>query len=616
VEVKAGLLELVNAALLLDKRAAATDLQRGVETLRAATAARHAKVLAVEQLNLGAFDGAREIGALDLEQYNTAAGEVDHEVTRLVPIFEAVVTLPSLTGDGTVADCPVCGTVQALDSQRVQHLREVLARSSNLRSESQSAIKKVSDLKGALDRAARDARRLAPNALQWSEDEQAANRLAARKIAGAGDALDGILFLAGNLAVKAESVAHNAEAAFTELSGIESDVRALRPVHVGAGEALDTLHFALLAARADLTSSITMYQTQLAALKVMVRAELDRVSGTTGWAQVIELAAAPELVLEGMLDHYARSAASKRLERAANEIDAGVQKVLDNRFASMGDEIGKWWETIRPDEGVQFHGIARRGTGRRYLDMKSRLKRDDLGPGIVRDAVSVLSDSQLNALGLSAFLARCVLGSAPLIVLDDPIPGSDSEHRYTFAAGTIRELLDTGRQVIVSTFDTDLSRQLHNLYQDRNIAEYNAALIDVVKGTTITSSTDRFDQLMLAAKDQMNSAVEENRNIAGSYLRRAAERLSKSIIVAGRHASGDASASIADYDGRNLDKLHPDVVQYAVKSNEPGLWRALARELNDAAHDAPTAPSRQTLKQCHGDLTALRKSHPEAASAS
>lgn len=616
LEVETGLLELVNAALILDKHAAASDLSQGVAALRSAMAARHAKVLAVEQLDLGALDSAWEVRSLDLSAYSASAGAVDREVTRLVPIFEAVLGLPSLPVGDAGVDCPVCGTSRALDSHRVQHLREALARSSSLRSESQAALKEVSGLKAVLDQTARDARRLAPRALQWSEEERRSNRLAAHKIADAEAALDHILSLAGELATQATNVAGNAKSASEELASIESEVRALRPVSADAGKALETLRLGLLASRAALTSSMAVYQTHLTELKTMVRAELDQASGTTGWAQVIELAEAPETVLAGILDFYARSAASKRLGRAAQQIDAGVQKVLDDRFAAMSDEISKWWESIRPDEAVRFHGMARRGTGRRYLDLKAHLELDDRAPGAVRDAVSVFSDSQLNALGLAAFLARCTLGSAPLIVLDDPIPGSDSEHRYTFAAGTIQGLLDAGLQVIVTTFDTHLGRQLHSLYQDRNIAEYSAALIDAAKGTAITSSADRFDQLMTWAKDQMNSAVEENRNMAGVYLRRAAERLSKAIIVAGRRSKGDTSASLADYDGRNLDKLHPDVAQYAKQANEAGLWRALARELNDAAHDAPTAPSRQSLKQCHGSLTVLRKLHPETASVS
>ena len=113
VDVEAGLLELVNAALALDKHAAVTDLNHGVTALRTAVAARHAKVLAVEQLDLGTFDGARALGSLNLEAYNAAAAAVDHEVARLVPLFEAVLALPSLPAGDAAADCPVCGILKS-----------------------------------------------------------------------------------------------------------------------------------------------------------------------------------------------------------------------------------------------------------------------------------------------------------------------------------------------------------------------------------------------------------------------------------------------------------------------------------------------------------------------
>ena len=258
---------------------------------------------------------------------------------------------------------------------------------------------KVSDLKAVFDQTARNAHSLAPYALQWSEEEKKSNRLAAQKIGSAEAALDDLLSLARKLVAKAQTVADTAESASNELAGIESDVRALRPVSAGAGKALETLHLELVAASTALTSSISVYETQLAALKVMVRAELDHTSGTTGWAQVIELAEAPEVVLVGLLEFYARSAARRRLERAARKINVGVQKILDDRFAAMSDEIGKWWETIRPDEPVRFHGVARRGTGRRYLDLKGRLEMDDRAPGVVRDAVQRLLGQPTQRLG-------------------------------------------------------------------------------------------------------------------------------------------------------------------------------------------------------------------------
>jgi ABC-type thiamine transport system ATPase subunit len=50
---------------------------------------------------------------------------------------------------------------------------------------------------------------------------------------------------------------------------------------------------------------------------------------------------------------------------------------------------------------------------------------------------------------LSTFLARCRIENAPIIVLDDPVPASDPEHRYTFADQTVSALL----QLLVTTHD-------------------------------------------------------------------------------------------------------------------------------------------------------------------
>jgi len=84
------------------------------------------------------------------------------------------------------------------------------------------------------------------------------------------------------------------------------------------------------------------------------------------------------------------------------------------------------------------------------------------------------------------------------------------------------------------------------------------------------------EPLMLAARDQMNSTVEENRNLAGSKMRRAAERLAKQINVAARRAAGEAAADISQYEGHNLDTLHPLVTAYAAQANEPGVARSVA----------------------------------------
>jgi hypothetical protein len=92
----------------------------------------------------------------------------------------------------------------------------------------------------------------------------------------------------------------------------------------------------------------------------------------------------------------------------------------------MGEEVGRWWDLLRPDELTVFDSITRKGTGRRYLDVTAALAPQAAAAGVVRNALAVFSNSQLNALGLSAFLARCTLLSTPIVLLDDPVPGSVS----------------------------------------------------------------------------------------------------------------------------------------------------------------------------------------------
>ncbi|ORB72693.1 ABC transporter ATP-binding protein, partial [Mycobacterium timonense] len=60
-------------------------------------------------------------------------------------------------------------------------------------------------------------------------------------------------------------------------------------------------------------------------------------------------------------------------------------------------------------------------------------------------------------MGLSIFLARTELLGAPVVVLDDPIPGSDADHRLTFVQNTLGQLLNADTQVIMTTFDSKLA---------------------------------------------------------------------------------------------------------------------------------------------------------------
>jgi hypothetical protein len=75
----------------------------------------------------------------------------------------------------------------------------------------------------------------------------------------------------------------------------------------------------------------------------------------------------------------------------------------------MSGEIGSRWNSLRPDEPARFASARRRGTGKRFVSFNAHLYGADGAQAVERDAVGVFTDSQLNALSLAAFLARCRL---------------------------------------------------------------------------------------------------------------------------------------------------------------------------------------------------------------
>jgi hypothetical protein len=194
-------------------------------------------------------------------------------------------------------------------------------------------------------------------------------------------------------------------------------------------------------------------------------------------------------------------------------------------------------------------------------------------------------------------------------VLDDPVPGSDREHRSTFASDVVAALLDGTQQVLVATNDSELARHLHTSHQHLGVDEFEATLVDPCTGTQLLRTGDDFERLMLDASSQMHSPLPVNRRAAGNGLRIAAERLAKHVVVAGRRRGGDVGAAVSDYDNKNLRDLRDLAGQHVVKPNEPGQWQILARVLNDADHDTLDPPAPIALKNCHSTLRQLKRQH-------
>ena len=181
----------------------------------------------------------------------------------------------------------------------------------------------------------------------------------------------------------------------------------------------------------------------------ILRHELDTLAGTEDISVLIEFTE-QRLNVERKLEIEKILAGLKSLRKSVDQFVA--TKVLQAITGEMTSEVMDWYEQIRTtgDPDVHFDGfdIDRTKTGElkaRRVSIKARSYGKDL-----TSAVSSLSESKLNALGLCVSVASNLKGESPFdfLIIDDPIQSWDAEHETQFI-GVVRKLVERGKQVVL-----------------------------------------------------------------------------------------------------------------------------------------------------------------------
>lgn len=88
-------------------------------------------------------------------------------------------------------------------------------------------------------------------------------------------------------------------------------------------------------------------------------------------------------------------------------------------------------------------------------------------------ALSVFTESQINLLGMAAFLTKCNIEQQAIYVMDDPLQSMDEVHLEAFAEAFVKSILDSNKQLILSTHSQAVSDKIKLKYQfDSNLTEY------------------------------------------------------------------------------------------------------------------------------------------------
>ncbi|HKG94735.1 MAG TPA: hypothetical protein VKA84_22670, partial [Gemmatimonadaceae bacterium] len=180
----------------------------------------------------------------------------------------------------------------------------------------------------------------------------------------------------------------------------------------------------------------------------------------------------PDAVAADLAWERAKEAARDALQGAREALVSARQEMVESRRAELSAGMTKVWRAMRADTATAFSRLsipAPRGRGFPIeIEVKAALSGGDTGGvdpdeprGVARaevDALRVFSESQVNALGVAAFVTRARMLGQRVLVFDDPAQSMDEPRIAAFAEGLLGELLADGMQVIVLTHDEALAR--------------------------------------------------------------------------------------------------------------------------------------------------------------
>jgi hypothetical protein len=533
----------------------------------------------------------------ECREYVEAAAGVDREVEQLRIVYDAVLKVPAYEHLEDDIRCPVCddGT---LTPARLNALREEVAAGTMLRERQSAARRELQALVIQLRSVNDGATRLAPRASLLEDEKLAETEASAAAVIGEAIALSGGRDGAREIAVTSDTLLDTASEA---LKATDAAIEQLGALAVFDLEALVAALGSVGDACQASEAARDRYLATVGPLLSRIADAVNKEVGTSTWDALARLSESPGRVVAELHRREATVRAKRDFAHAHAAIEQAKLAVFRKKFASMSDEILNWWNLLRPDEPVVFERAEPRAGGRRFVDLKAKLS----AGGIVeeRDALGIFSDSQLNALGLAAFLARAILQGTPLVVLDDPVQAGDDEHRDTFIDVVLPALVDMGLQVIVTTHDSHMRALLNNVHQ---IDGFTVTLDEPEKGTVVIKGTDTAEALL----DEAKGFIKETpslRTTGAQKLRVAAERLAKEILVQKRQAAGER-ASLGDYKKWSLEKLGPTLCEVLDSEKEIGNWRNVSPRLSPGAHD-DVPPAKNTLKMVRDQLVGSHKRH-------
>ena len=229
-------------------------------------------------------------------------------------------------------------------------------------------------------------------------------------------------------------------------------------------------------------------------------------------------------ISEDLRWEQAKRLAQKELKRVRNTLIDYRQLFLEARRTSFNSGISTVWNSLRKEGYSSFSQLNVPPPKGKGFPVKIELKAslNDGNETKEVDVLRVFSESQLNALGIAAFVTRAKLLGHRLLVFDDPVQSMDEEHFKTFARDLIPSFLEDGFQVILLTHNDTFARDISHYHYD--LSEYVTMSIrhSKRKGSVLEEGNRRVQERLNVAERKLEDGLIDE---AWRYIRLAIERL-------------------------------------------------------------------------------------------
>lgn len=220
----------------------------------------------------------------------------------------------------------------------------------------------------------------------------------------------------------------------------------------------------------------------------------------------------------------AKRRAQKDLESIRDALMEYRKQFLESRRISFNQGIDSVWKTLRADQYSSFSKLHIPPPSGKGFPVEIEIKAvlDDGQQQKEVDALRVFSESQVNALGIAAFVTRSKLLGHKMLIFDDPVQSMDEEHFRTFAEDVLTHVLNEGFQVILLTHNDMFARDVSHCHYDHPGYVTMSVRLSRRDGCIVEEGNRRFSERLKLAEKKIDDGELKR---AWELVREAIERL-------------------------------------------------------------------------------------------